>query len=180
MDTAKSISSPKAKPTVRIVSQQAYDLSLNVSLLPAGRVPVKFALGCQPRQGGERQNKDALDLPEPTRRFIEAANIRIIEWLSENDAHARAFTADPMAALLGSGLATQMKWERSDLKALARLRSEFAQAQAVVPGLQLRQTTVAVNRSAKISDPPKEGRFDFPAPRNDKDCGCKDQVKGQG
>lgn len=179
--SAARMSEPKVK--VKVVTHQAYDLNLKVQFLPATKIPGTVLRGCQPRQGGEKQGKDALDLPEPTRKLLELANVGVLEWLAQSSENVRAFTVDPISALNASGVAAKLKWDRSQLKNFSRLREAFGQAQAVQPGLQIRKVEAVMNRSGKVDENPYSHRD--PSPKQpttskDKDCNCNDQKKGQG
>jgi hypothetical protein len=122
------------KPTVRAKRHQAYELNLNVRLLPAGSIPSTIKLACQPRQGAERIQKDPVELPESTRTWLLQVNRLVIAWLQKDPQNQQAFMADPIAAVQAAGV----KLDRAQHKELLRLRESFGTAQAVVPGLQIR------------------------------------------
>ncbi len=153
-----------AAKTVQPRAQQAYDLNLKVTFLPGRAAVATAALGCQPRQDGQRVDVQPLDLPPSTHRFLQEANASMLDWLARDPSHQAAFIADPLAALHQAGL----KLERSDAKALGRLRESLASAQAVTPGLQLRALHTAVDVKGRVKTPKDDRRWTPP----DLDHGC--------
>lgn len=159
------------RATVAASLQQAYDLNLKVTFLPSRKIPPTFHLGCQPRQGAQRQDKSPLDLPEPIRRWLVEASPQLVAWLSRDVANTHAFLLDPMAALQQAGL----KLDREHAKTLVRLREAAGAGDAVAPGLQLRSVRVATGKgqvkppSTDWTPPPLREGDDA---NDDRDCGC--------
>ncbi|MFZ5817346.1 MAG: hypothetical protein ACOY93_18945, partial [Bacillota bacterium] len=118
---------------------QAYEVNLNVDILPAGKIPPAVKLNCQPRQGAERVTKDPLELPESTRTWVLEMNQVVTAWLSKDRKNQLLFLADPVGALQKAGI----RLDRARLKELARLRESLGTAQAVLPGLQIRSVRTA-------------------------------------
>ncbi|QNP40600.1 hypothetical protein [Lysobacter solisilvae (ex Woo and Kim 2020)] len=159
------------RATVAASLQQAYDLNLKVTLLPSRKIPPVFHLGCQPRQGAQRQDKSPLDLPEPIRRWLVEASPQLVAWMSRDVTNAQAFLLDPMAAMQEAGL----KLDREQAKTLVRIRETAAAGDAVAPGMQLRTVRVATGKgqpkppSADWTPPPVREGDDG---GDDRDCGC--------
>jgi hypothetical protein len=158
-----------AARTLQPRASQAYDLNLKVTFLPGRTGLPVAALGCQPRQDGQRVDVPALDLPPSTHRFLQEANATVLDWLARDASHQAAFVADPLAALQQAGL----KLARSDAKALARLRDGLASAQAITPGLQLRTLHTAVDPKGRAKPAQDRPRWSPPDLNHGCDCNPK-------
>lgn len=163
MNTAPS--DPADRPAQVLVRRtEAYDLSMNVRLAPASQELLgqgfKF-LSCQPRQGAQRQDKDALDLPEPTRQWLHGLSAAVVEWLAKSPENRQAYLSAPLAALQQAGLAA----DRAHLKAVARVSEAAGTSDAVRPGLQLSRVDSSMTRAV----PAEDGGVRRPVHG---DCGC--------
>lgn len=167
-----------SRPTVSVTMHQAYDLNVTVELLPARKIPSLRAAGCQPRQGAERAEKDPLELPESTRRWLVDVNDRVIAWLARDEGNRKAFVSDPIRALQDAGV----EMDRTHFKALARARESIGMAEAVPPGLQLGSVRATAKKKGRVKaveaaasewSPPKL------ADPDDDDCGCRHGDKGR-
>lgn len=161
------------RPTVNVKLQQAYDVRVSLEFRPAGEIPVSRAVGCRPRQGGERVDKQPLDLPEEIRGRLKEIDGRLIGWLAKDEGNRHAFVSDPLGALRESGI----ELDRADLKALSRAREEAGRSVAVTPGLQLREVGAVAKTKGRIRPVggAKEARSWSPPQLPDDDCGCEDR-----
>jgi hypothetical protein len=132
--------------------QQAYDLNLNLNLVPVREIPERVQL----------------DLPESARKSLIEANAAVMAWLAADDKNRSAFIIDPLGSLQRAGV----EIDRASLKALARVRESAGTAEAVVPGLQLRSVTAKVRKSGKVRSVDTVTDWAPPALKNDGDCGC--------
>lgn len=159
------------KPIVTGQVQQAYDLNLNLTVMPARDIGSQLRLACRPRKGAQRVDKNPLDLPPPLRTWLIDSNKQITAWLARDVANQRAFIADPAAALQQAGL----QMDRATAKALQRVRAAADASAAVMPGLQLQTMKVAVGRGQIKHH--SDGRDWAPPPlrdddQRDDDCDC--------
>lgn len=166
LDAARSNASA---PTIAATMQQAYDLTMNVSVIGAKNIPTQILRACRPRQGAEEVDKDPVELAPPLRHWLLEANKAVVAWLARDARNVHAYLADPVAALEQAGV----KMEREHQKSLARLREQLGASQAVVPGMQLRSITTKAGASRVR---PIESA-NQPA-RADDDCGCDDKRRG--
>lgn len=161
---------------VRIVTHEAYTLNVTVNILPARDIPIGLKIGCRPRQGARREDKDPIALPEGTRTWLLGVNKQLSEWLAQDESHQHAFLADPVAALTKAGV----KVEREHAKALARVRERIGTEAAVTPGLQLRTVRTKARSSGQVREVETD-RSDWVPPKlraGDKDCGCDHADEG--
>ena len=122
----------------------------------------------------------ALDLPEPTRRWMVDVNDAIVAWLTRDAGNRTAFVADPPRALGDAGIEVS----REHAKALARARENAGAAEAVWPGLRLRSVTSTAKKKGRPKPVAEsEGSWSPPklrdAAEGDDGCGREDDEKGR-
>lgn len=159
----------EAAATVNVKIQQAYDLHVNLKFHPVRDIPGVIRLGCQPRQGGQRIDKNPVDLPEPTRQLLLNASKAMSAWLARDGGNQRAFVADPIAALRSAGI----EIDRVHLKAIDRIRENIGQSFAVTPGLQLRSVKTNASKNGRVPAVDTESsHWTPPATPPTEDCSC--------
>jgi len=167
---AATTTAPKA--SVMITRPQAYDLNMTVTLVPSRNIPSLIKPACQPRQGAERVDTDAVDLPDSTRSFLLGANKAVTAWLAASEENQHAFLTDPVAALSRAGV----QMDRAQQKSIARLREALGQAQTIVPGMQLRSIQTKANKSGQVKavDVSHSDWTPAKSPSASSDCNCHD------
>ena len=142
-----------AAQPVKVQMHQAYDLNMTITFAEAEADPGDLKVHCQPRQDAERMDKDPLNLPESTQQGIYEVGPLVNAWLAADENNQHAFLADPKASLSEAGVTV----ERTQAKALARLRENFGRIQAVVPGLQIRSVRTRVGTAGRQTPTSRPG-----------------------
>jgi hypothetical protein len=145
---------------------QGFTTKINVRLIPGKDIRIMpWDMGCQPRLGATRRDADPLALPGSLVGKLREANAKMLEWLSQDAAHARLFLEQPVSALLKAGV----ELTRAEQKALTRSHRAVRETAVVPPGVTLNTLTVSADPKRRIGMPrPSSKQPNAP----DSDCGC--------
>jgi len=116
---------------------QGMRLNVNINIKAARNIedlvkPIREKK-CTSRSGVSKKRGTLVDLPDELIHKLKKSDAKVMKWISASAQNRDLFILDPIAALQNMDL----KLDRKDIKALARVRSSVSKSEAIPPGLTL-------------------------------------------
>lgn len=133
---------------IRATVQPGFDAKVSIRIVPGKDIltaPPKAA--CRPRGDRPHGIRPFPFNPALVAKLTEA-NAGVSAWLAKDEANAKAFLDDPVAALAEAGV----ELDRSEVKAMARAHSAVKEDAVLPPGAQISTLDVVAVKRGKVGD----------------------------